>query len=228
MSERSNRNKVKGKRFASTVYSDVKRELVDQAKMILTAQRFKSRLDSDKKIQILKGFFHKHPELNPLRNLDTYGVEQIINALAKDGKEATASKRLYQSMIDTYVKDLNEETMKKTEKVDSKKLVEMVNQSIDKYLNSTEKVNESIQSEILPGSDGDLGSFMKKIEDFIDETTEKAEELALEGEEMLKANLLKSGEVAERNRLILTSVGILRKLKFGIGSMMLDLRKSFG
>lgn len=236
MSSKWNRNKIKGQRFGKVVRSDVKRELIQQAELILTALRFKSRLNPEKKVALLTQFFRKHPGLNPLEDLDTYGVEQVLNMIAQDGKEATAAKRLYNSMMDTYIKKKNvdeslnnietvrEENMKS--QVTREQILEMVNKSIEKRLNS-KALNESIEDELLPGDDK-IGDYMEKVEKFVDEFVERAEELAQEGEEMIKTDFAKNQHVAERNRMILTVIGFMRKHKFNIAALMLDLRKAFG
>ena len=222
MNNKSNRNKVKGQRFSRAAKTDVKKELADQAKLILTALRFKSRLTNDKKIQLLGQFFRKHPELNPTKELDTYGVEQALNLMAKDGKEATAAKRLYQSMIDNYIKRISLE--EETDMLSESEIKKLVRQAIEKRL---PKLDESIESELLPGDD-QVADYMGKVEKFIDEFAERAEELAVEGEEMLKTDFANKAAVAERNRMFLTIIGVMRKIKFNIGAMGLDLRKALG
>lgn len=238
--KKKQRSKIKGQRFKNVAETDIKKKLYDKARVILTALRFKSRLSNDKKIELLLRLFRQEPEMNPLQDVDTYGLEQMINYISKDGKEATAAKRLYQSMMDSYIRSLNEE--KKREqleeeemKVTEKQIIEMVQEAIEKKKASTllSEAPTFVKKELIPGgvSEGkeSLVSFMEDVESFIEETATKAEELAQRGEEMLAiANITKNERVGARNELILNVVGYLRTMKSRISASFVDLRKALG
>lgn len=106
------------------------------------------------------------------------------------------------------------------------KLVEkMVSERLAKKENLTEGV---VTDDLLPGGEGKLSSYLSKVEKFIDKVIEEASDLADEGEELLKVNYTSNLSVGERNRMILTSVGFLRKLRNNLALSTIDLRKMLG
>lgn len=75
-------------------------------------------------------------------------------------------------------------------------------------------MESSIMSDMVPGSDKALGSYMGKVESFLTKFSEEAETLMAEGEEMVKQPLTPTnGGTGERNRALLQAVGLLKKLR---------------
>lgn len=100
----------------------------------------------------------------------------------------------------------------------------LVQESIKKQLSEGE-----IAKDLLPGADGKLSAYTAKVNKFLEEMSEKAEELAVEGEELTRADYTqKNPSVGERNRLLLNCVGILRKLRTQLSQLPLELRKMIG
>lgn len=58
----------------------------------------------------------------------------------------------------------------------------------------------------------DMTAFMKSFDDMIEKSIEDARKLADEGEDLLKANLLKSAEAEVRNEIVKYRVGMLRTM----------------
>ena len=76
-----------------------------------------------------------------------------------------------------------------------------------------------IDEAILSG-EPDLKAYQGKVQRFLDETFATADELAEEGENMLRENVLRSPTASERRRLILTLVGFLRQTRNSIGNVL--------
>ena len=85
-----------------------------------------------------------------------------------------------------------------------------------------------ITDDLLPGADGKLAAYLTKVEKFIDSTIEDASKIADEGEELMRADFTRNTSVGERNRMLLTTVGFLRKLRNGLATASVDLRKMLG
>jgi hypothetical protein len=98
---------------------------------------------------------------------------------------------------------------------------------------STATINESAatatveQVMLSGGEDGSLRNYATKVLKFIDETVEKADELATEGEQLSQKNYLKNPSVEERKRMVLVMVGYLRTVRNTIGNV-LKLRQLIG
>lgn len=90
-------------------------------------------------------------------------------------------------------------------KVTKQQLREMVRKAISKQLN--EKFD--FTNDLVPD---DVADYSKKVDDFLKDTIEKARELHDEGEEMMRANILSTYEVQERNRFLLYHVGFLNNM----------------
>lgn len=90
-------------------------------------------------------------------------------------------------------------------KMTKQQLKEMIKKSIKEKLN--EKFNYS--NDFVPD---DIKGYASDIDQFLKETIKKARELRDKGEEMMRANVLSSYEVQERNRFLLYRVGFLGNL----------------
>jgi hypothetical protein len=90
-------------------------------------------------------------------------------------------------------------------KITKDKLKEMVKSAVKERLN--EKFNYT--NDLVPD---DIAGYAKKVDKFLMDTISKARDLHDEGEEMMRANVLSSYEVQERNRFLLYRVGFLNNL----------------
>jgi len=90
-------------------------------------------------------------------------------------------------------------------KVSKDELKEMVKNIIKNKLN--EKFDH--KNDIVPDGVADYSS---KVTAFMNKMIKEARELHDEGEEMMRANILSSYEVQERNRFLLYHVGFLNNL----------------
>lgn len=88
-------------------------------------------------------------------------------------------------------------------------------------------LKENLANDVLPGANGELVAYTIKVEKFLDATIEEAEKLHEEGSELLAANVLRDPLVGERDRLILMIMGFLKKMKNGLSTSSVDLRKMF-
>ena len=85
-----------------------------------------------------------------------------------------------------------------------------------------------ITDDLLPGGNGKLAAYLNKVEKFVDKAIEEASTLADEGEEMLRTDFATNVSVGERNRMILSMVGFLRKMRNGLAAATIDIRKTLG
>ena len=108
-------------------------------------------------------------------------------------------------------------------KVPVKALESLVKKIVDEKL-----LSENIATDLIPGSEGKLAKYSEKVETFIDKVIKEASDLADEGEELMVSDLTKSTNVGERNRMLLTLVGFLRKLRNGLATSTIDIRKMLG
>jgi len=90
-------------------------------------------------------------------------------------------------------------------KISESQLRKMVKEAVGKIL----KEKFDYTNDVVPD---DVVGYSKKVDDFIKETIERAKDLHDEGEEMMRANILSSYEVQERNRFLLYNVGFLSNL----------------
>jgi hypothetical protein len=74
-----------------------------------------------------------------------------------------------------------------------------------------EKLNEDFDytNDLVPD---DIADYAKRVDKLLTDTIHEARKLHDEGEEMMRANVLSSYEVQERNRFILYRVGFLNNL----------------
>lgn len=100
-------------------------------------------------------------------------------------------------------------------KVTKKQLKEMVKEAVKNRLN--EKFD--FTNDLVPD---DVAGYSKKVDEFLKDTIKKARDLHDEGEEMMRANLLTSWEVQERNRFLLYHVGFLSNLVASLLSRLED------
>lgn len=90
-------------------------------------------------------------------------------------------------------------------KVTKEQIKEMVRAAIRERLDE----DFNYTNDLVPD---DIKGYAKKVDDLISDTIEKARKLHDEGEEMMRANILSSYEVQERNRFLLYRVGFLNNL----------------
>ena len=114
-------------------------------------------------------------------------------------------------------------------KVPLNKIDNLIKEMVNEKLNNKNPLTEGvITDDLLPGSDGKLSAYLNKVEKFVDKVIEEASDLADEGEELTRANFTGNTSVGERNRILLTSIGFLRKLRNGLVMSTIDLRKMLG
>jgi soluble cytochrome b562 len=92
-------------------------------------------------------------------------------------------------------------------KVKKTELREMVRAIVRK------KLTEVADRDSVPGKDGELGKYAEKFDKFIEGTIDEIDDLIKSGEEMMRENLLNHPTVGERNRALMSRVGILKGLK---------------
>lgn len=73
---------------------------------------------------------------------------------------------------------------------------------------------------LTAGDRGELSEYNKKIETFLNETFKKADELAEEGETLLRENFLHSPVAEERKRIVTVMIGYLRETRNSIGNVL--------
>ncbi len=100
-------------------------------------------------------------------------------------------------------------------RVTKNKLKEMIRTAVK------EKLNEdfNFSNDLVPD---DIKKYATKVDEFLKDTIKKARELHDEGEEMMRANILSSYEVQERNRFLLYRVGFLNSLVAGLIARLED------
>lgn len=90
-------------------------------------------------------------------------------------------------------------------KISKSQLKEMVKEAVTKTL----KEKFDFTNDLVPD---DVADYSRKVDKFLKDTITKAKDLHDEGEEMMRANILSSYEVQERNRFLLYHVGFLSNL----------------
>lgn len=94
-----------------------------------------------------------------------------------------------------------------------------------------ETIKEQLElRDLVPGGKGsELATYASKVDDFIKETVEKMEALHKEGTDIIQIDILggrdSSAKVGERNRFILTRLGLLDKMKKNLVAAYEFLRK---
>lgn len=117
--------------------------------------------------------------------------------------------------------------MKLTESV----LKGMIRKVIQKKLSEqNQNLQEQLEySDIVPGGDGDMADYAKRVDQFLEETVEKAQELHDEAEEIMQANILgpDAHEVQNRNEFLKYRAGYLSSL---ISNLLhqLETQKRYG
>jgi hypothetical protein len=91
-------------------------------------------------------------------------------------------------------------------KIDRTQLKEMIRKTVAK------KLNEAFDNKLNDTVPEGVAEYAAKINKFLHSTIDEARKLHDEGEEMMRANVLSSYEVQERNRFILYRVGFLNTL----------------
>lgn len=67
--------------------------------------------------------------------------------------------------------------------------------------------------QLLPSTDKDLIDFASKVDDLLENFIKDAEKLREDGSNLVAEDILGSAKVGERNRFIMTRVGLIGKLK---------------
>jgi hypothetical protein len=74
---------------------------------------------------------------------------------------------------------------------------------------------------LLSGGDSpELKEFNKKVEKFLNETFQTADELAEQGEKMLREDYFHNTAAKERRRIVLSLVGYLRETRNSVGNLL--------
>ena len=90
-----------------------------------------------------------------------------------------------------------------------------------KQLKAAIKEALDVDSILLSGGESpDLKEYNKKVEKFLNETFENADELATEGETLLRENYFHNTAATERRRVVLSLIGYLRETRNGIGNIL--------
>lgn len=99
-------------------------------------------------------------------------------------------------------------------KIKKTDLQEMVKTVVNK------KLHELMDRDSVPGKDGELGKYAEKFDKFLDDSIEEINDLVVEAEKMMRENLLNHPTVGERNRALMSRVGILKNLKAKLLEML--------
>jgi len=85
-------------------------------------------------------------------------------------------------------------------------------------------IKEELKNAIVP--DGKkVVALQKDFDSFIEETIERAKKLADDGEEIIRTNVLTSPDIAARNEIVLTKVGMLRAIANNLASNYERMRR---
>ncbi len=218
----TNSSKVKADKFAAVAKRDVVDKLEKLASVVLLAMK-RGYKPTDLVGHLGQWFKGSYVELNPLYDLDNYGMEQIL-AKTADPEELKRAKSYYKSLLDAWINSKAKHVTEAPMKLTVGQLKHTIRETVLR-----EKLKENMATDLLPGSEGKLAAYSKKVEDFLDGITTQAEELALEGEELMKADYTRQNpSVGERNRFFLQLIGYLRKLRSNVAMSMTDLRKMLG
>lgn len=95
---------------------------------------------------------------------------------------------------------------------------------MDKRVKATLKraIKEALDADsiLLSGGEGGLSEYNKKVEKFLNETFSTADELAEEGETLLRENYFHNTAATERRRIVLSLIGHLRSIRNAIGNVL--------
>lgn len=96
-----------------------------------------------------------------------------------------------------------------------------MDQKVRKELkNAIKEALDIDQLMLTAGEGGELRSFNKKVETFLNETFEQADKLAEEGEGILRENYLHHPTATERKRIVTALIGYLRETRNSIGNVL--------
>ena len=99
--------------------------------------------------------------------------------------------------------------------------IKTMDQKIRKQLkNAIKEALDVDQLMLTAGKGGELRSFNKKVETFLNETFEKADELATEGEDLLRENYLHHPTATEHKRIVTALIGYLRETRNSVGNVL--------
>lgn len=106
-------------------------------------------------------------------------------------------------------------------KISKAKLEEMIRAAVK------QKLNEAAldYTDLLPGVGKELQEYVTEVDNFLRETAEKANELSLKADEMMRTDILNHPKVGERNRVLLVRAGAVRKLRENIAAILKHLRE---
>lgn len=93
----------------------------------------------------------------------------------------------------------------------------------EKLKNSIKRVIKEeldVDAVLLSGGDGDLKAYAKKVEELLKEVHKKADDLATEGEDLVRENYFKVPAAEERKHTVLTLVGYMRQVRNTIGNVL--------
>lgn len=103
-------------------------------------------------------------------------------------------------------------------KITKGQLKEMVKRAVKEKLNE----NFDYSNDLVPD---DIKKYATDVDKFLKDAIKKASELHDEGEEMMRANVLSSYEVQERNRYLLYRVGFLSNLVANLLTKIEDMHR---
>jgi hypothetical protein len=106
-------------------------------------------------------------------------------------------------------------------KISKVELQEMIRSAVKKKL----RESSLDYSDLLPGVGDELQEFVTEVENFLRETAEKANELSLKADGIMRADILNHPKVGERNRVLLVRAGALRKLRQSVTTLLEALRR---
>ncbi len=95
-----------------------------------------------------------------------------------------------------------------------------MHENLKKSIKQAIKEELDVDSVMLSGDNGGLRAYTKKVEEFLREIHNKADDLATEGEDMVRENYLRMPAAEERKRTILTLVGYMRQVRNTIGNVL--------
>ena len=95
-----------------------------------------------------------------------------------------------------------------------------MHEKLKKYIKQAIKEELDVDAIMLSGDDGGLRAYAKKVEELLKEVHKKADDLATEGEDLVRENYLRMPAAEERKRTVLTLVGYMRQVRNTIGNVL--------
>lgn len=97
-------SKEKAKKFVRVVPDDVFRQLEFQARFVIRMMSKDYGPSDDAALKHMNDYMRRYEDINPIVNVDTYGVSLLLSYLIKDPKKAMRAKRYYRSLLDAWLK----------------------------------------------------------------------------------------------------------------------------